>query len=364
MRLGFFPYEAIHYKAAQAYLDKKAAKGWQLREVKGNFALFDRAENPRHFVDLEFGLPPHGDPSREEYFQICYDAGWEHIQTVREMLIFRAMPGTDPLPIQTDREIEWERFQKSFHRTLWNHSLFLGLYALLMFLINRAKSPRALADPYEFFIDTAYLFVCLSGLLFTVLSLFYLLRCRSARQIKAPGKTDTLSYIPLYLSLLILFLILLFDLFTILYPLPTVGYTQEEAPAYLASRPIVTVQDLGFSDGYGSTDARQSPVITYYGYFGNSSYGFRSEYYSCLTEGLARWAFDRRAREAESRNASGLSWRSAPGLGFDECYTAYGGAYLLFRQDKVVVLVCCSGVDLTAPEYLTAIRSRVLGEAS
>ena len=33
MKLGFFPYRALHYKAAQAYLDKKAEQGLALQKV-------------------------------------------------------------------------------------------------------------------------------------------------------------------------------------------------------------------------------------------------------------------------------------------------------------------------------------------
>ena len=50
-KLGFFPYEAMNYKAGQAYLNRKEAQGWELRKVYlGCVARFEEAEKPRHFV--------------------------------------------------------------------------------------------------------------------------------------------------------------------------------------------------------------------------------------------------------------------------------------------------------------------------
>ena len=48
-----------------------------------------------------------------------------------------------------------------------------------------------------------------------------------------------------------------------------------------------------------------------------------------------------------------------PSLGFEESYACRDGDYLLLRQGKVVVLVGCSGVDLTTLENLRIIRDRL-----
>ena len=88
-----------------------------------------------------------------------------------------------------------------------------------------------------------------------------------------------------------------------------------------------------------------------------------TERYDCAGEGLARWTLAQ--RREETRNGSflwgELEWEDAPGLGFDESCVCRGGSYLLFRQGRVVALVGCSGLDLTAPQPLAAVRSRVLG---
>ena len=106
---GFFPYEAMDYKAAQACLDRRAAAGWVLKKVHLNvLARFEPCEGRSHFVDLD--LRRTLDETDPDYLQLCADAGWEKVQSLRGMLLFRSRPGTHPAPIQSDPGMEWERF--------------------------------------------------------------------------------------------------------------------------------------------------------------------------------------------------------------------------------------------------------------
>ena len=59
-----------------------------------------------------------------------------------------------------------------------------------------------------------------------------------------------------------------------------------------------------------------------------------------------------------------LDWYQTPGLGFDQCWVAGGGAYLLLRQGKTVALVGCTGLDLTSPDNLGMLRTRLELEGS
>ena len=72
---GFFPYEAMDYKAAQACLDRRAAAGWVLKKVHLNvLARFEPCEGRSHFVDLD--LRRTLDETDPDYLQLCADAGW------------------------------------------------------------------------------------------------------------------------------------------------------------------------------------------------------------------------------------------------------------------------------------------------
>ena len=94
-------YEAMDYKAAQACLDRRAAAGWVLKKVHLNvLARFEPCEGRSHFVDLD--LRRTLDETDPDYLQLCADAGWEKVQSLRGMLLFRSRPGTHPAPIQSD----------------------------------------------------------------------------------------------------------------------------------------------------------------------------------------------------------------------------------------------------------------------
>ena len=139
---GLFPFEAMDYKAAQAYLDKKAAKGWVLDKLYcKRFARFAPAEGRSHYVDLDLHdmLDDGPDP---DYLQLCEDAGWELLKNVRGMLLFRSQLGRHPAPIQTDEGIEADRFWKKYVRKnflvlLVTLLICIPLLLLLLSLPNR-----------------------------------------------------------------------------------------------------------------------------------------------------------------------------------------------------------------------------------
>lgn len=130
-RFGFFPFTPLDYKAAQDYLDRKAAQGWVLKRLfLGYLAQFEPAQGRRHFVDVcsyaSFG-------ANYDYIQLCSDAGWELIPPtdLHYMVIFRSKLDVDPQPIQSDPNFEWKEF---FRKQVLQRLIFAGLYFLLFWL--------------------------------------------------------------------------------------------------------------------------------------------------------------------------------------------------------------------------------------
>lgn len=130
-KFGFFPFTPLDYKAAQDYLDRKAAQGWVLKRlVLGYLAQFEPAQGRRHFVDVcsyaSFG-------ANYDYIQLCSDAGWELIPPtdLHYMVIFRSKLDVDPQPIQSDPNFEWKEF---FRKQVLQRLIFAGLYLLLFLL--------------------------------------------------------------------------------------------------------------------------------------------------------------------------------------------------------------------------------------
>lgn len=381
-RFGFFPYGAMNYKAAQAGLDRRAAQGWALKHVYfGCIAWFRRAERPSHFVDLDIrsGLDEGADA---DYLQLCADAGWELVQTLRGMLLFRAMPGQSPAPIQTDGALEWERFWEKYRPRLRSFLAALLATGLLAFALSLYT--RNIAVGLASNVTLLYLLYVVLTLLHVLVqwlhSRWYLAKCRRAGRVETPGPAATILDSSRVMLAFFLSLILFYSLAELLGGHKRVDLSwypprQEYTATVDACRewPVVLSSDLGLPDsddsrrleGFGSIlmefleyreiadgEGPEAPVHI-----------LTTERYDCAGEGLARWTLAQ--RREETRNGSflwgELEWEDAPGLGFDESFVCRGGSYLLFRQGRVVALVGCSGLDLTAPQHLAAVRSRVLG---
>ena len=73
-RWGLFLYGALDYKAAQDWLNRLGAEGWQLAENCRDLFGFRRDGRAAvsYAVDLDRNLPP---VEQEAYLRLCADAG-------------------------------------------------------------------------------------------------------------------------------------------------------------------------------------------------------------------------------------------------------------------------------------------------
>jgi hypothetical protein len=113
------------------YLEEMAEKGWMIEKVGHYMAKF-RAVEPKRlkfYVDVyEEGGPltPEKTEESEEYRKLCQESGWTFITSLDYLQFFYADRDSEPVPIQTDEEIE----QKIIEFTLWKKELF-GIFMLL-----------------------------------------------------------------------------------------------------------------------------------------------------------------------------------------------------------------------------------------
>lgn len=381
----------MNYKAAQAYLDRKAQKGWMLKHIYlGAIARFEEAESPRHFVDLDLTRSDF-DGTDEAYLQLCGDAGWEAVQELRGMLIFRALPGRDPAPIQSDREMEWDRFWKKYARKNLITSALVTLAAVgLLALVLRLPSSgtgRSLAAGVASNSSLLYLLAFGLALLSLLLSLvgipLYLFRCRRSGQVETPNRvwawlqdTPFRLYTPLYLLAACIAMAEIFgagktvDLnWSPMYEGNTA--TVEACREY----PVLLADDLGLivpsASQYNTRylDGRRGLLADYLSYSElldyadeeGAFYTLTTERYDCAGIALARWVLD--TRREETRKGSflwgDLDWEPADLSGFEESYACRDNSYLLLRRGKVVALVGCSGVDLCEAENFAVVLERL-----
>ncbi len=379
---GFFPYDMTAYKAAQAYLDKKAAKGWVLDKlVLGSFARFVPAEGRVHAVDFDPLSAFDGGPD-EDYLNLCADAGWELVKNKQRMLLFRSLPGVTPTPLQTDEGMEAERFWKKCIRRnlIWTVILLIWLYGML--LLSTEMSLVTTSPSKEFFCANAGTAAMLLFALAAVYMIWevasYLvtwLRLRTQRRMpqqKGAWVRGILSRV--LVALLVFYYILDFAEIGGLGKTVDVAWTNfgDEYTATVelcASYPVICAGDLGLEPSSSSRylDGHRTLWVDWLDYSEitpgeeGAHHILTTERYQCISEPMAEWFFDQ--RREETANGSGflwgkLEWESVGSkYGFDEICFAREDSYLLARDGSVVILVGASGLDLT--DYMSTIRARL-----
>ena len=370
---GFFPFDAMDYKAAQAYLDKKAAQGWIMDKlVLKWFARFVPAEGRYHCVDLD---TPHvfDDDLDWNYVEFCEDAGWELVTNIRSMLIFRSKLGQHPAPLQTDTELEAEKFWKKYVRRNFSIELFCLLFLVgLIFLLNTFSDPRIsfteLLCSNAAVLGTFYLVVAailLLRSLYRTAAIY--IRFRRTREIirQKPTAAWTAGLLSFLMKVLLILLYLLYlseGLFLgKVVDLAWSTYSNEyTATSELCqSYPVITAADLGleYSDDSRYLDGRRALLAETLSYSeltpGKEGihHILTTERYECVNQAVAQWMFD--ARKAETARGSGFLWGElewgevTSDYGFDRICFARNSSYLLALEGDTVVLVGASELDLT-----------------
>lgn len=381
---GFFPFDAMDYKAAQAYLDKKADDGWVLDQLYcKRFARFVPAEGRCHSVDLDIqeALDDGPDP---DYLQLCEDAGWKLVKRVKGMLLFRSLPGRHPAPIQTDEGIEADRFWKKYVRKNYL-TLLIVLFVLVAFCLLILSLPNREPTVSTLLCTNAVLFL-LPGLVFCAVYLLWSLSSTTGSYIrfrrlgKLPQRGRPGAWQMGVFGFVIILLIVgwwclgLAETFglgkTVDVTLDYVTGEYTATPELCQSYPVVTAADLGQESSAHSRylDGHRSLLVDFLDYseitHGAGLHILTTERYDCAGETLARWMFAIRRRETASGQFlwGKLDWsETAADWDFDQVCVAQDGAYLLLREGSTVVLVGATGFDLTQPEHREIISQRVLG---
>lgn len=129
-----FAYPVMDIKAAEAMLNHQAEQGWRLEKLwLGLLASFVPAEEPvTYCIDWY-------DPNREDgldYRTLLSDAGWRRVGQLSYWNLYEAPAGT--APIQTDGELEYQRFRKKALRRMaigWAVPLFFVALLVLLCLL-------------------------------------------------------------------------------------------------------------------------------------------------------------------------------------------------------------------------------------
>ena len=163
-RWKLFTYPLMDTKAAEAMLNAQGAQGWQLNKIWFRLlACFEPARTPvTYCIDW---ADPIGD-EYEDYVDLCAQAGWTLKQQADHWNIYEAPAGTPP--IQTDSQLEYQRFQDKVMRWL-KLSAGAELIALVLLGIICLGQPEGLGFSLTLISSSTTL-----GLLLFVFPLFLL----------------------------------------------------------------------------------------------------------------------------------------------------------------------------------------------
>lgn len=141
IRRCWFPFLGTDYKAVQRWLDRKAAQGWELEEAGPLLARFRRTGRRDLRCCVDIADQGRRNRAREEYLELCAQAGWVLVDTVRGMNLFKSKPGSAPAPIHTDPALELARFGKKFVGTQIAAVLTPLIAGGLSFALRRLTGP-------------------------------------------------------------------------------------------------------------------------------------------------------------------------------------------------------------------------------
>lgn len=369
--------EAVDYKTAQRWLDDMAGKGWELERCNRIFATFRKVENRtvRHFADL---CPRWED--REDYLRLCADAGWEQVSKVNGMDLFRAQPGREVTPIQSDKGLEGKRYFRK--KLVVEFFLYIVTFLLLVVLVPWLFSMQT-DWRVQLITSAAAQITALSFTLFTLHLLWTLghyiaLSLRYRREGEVPRAALTLcrARVALYWVAWLLYLVgqVLIPFSNLLAGRPvSVGLATPAAAdwARVEEAPVPTLEELGageeetfllyldrprsfLTEGWDYTQCAGEDAIW-------------CERYTCISEHVARMLVHALRESKERSGPAGygmLQFSPQPLTGADESWTAREGTFVLIRKGREVAFVGWrTGEDTEAiteeavwPEVLAALH--------
>ena len=130
-----FHFSAGDFKSVEGYLNRQAAKGWELERVGLLVGKWRRTERDDLTWCVDLAKPRQERDEQEEYLALCREGGWELAAVSNGMYLFKSAAGENPAPVQTDRELERRNYNRYYIREIILNIIvvaaFLAFYALM-----------------------------------------------------------------------------------------------------------------------------------------------------------------------------------------------------------------------------------------
>lgn len=148
VKYTLFTFSPDIYKGVEQYLNEQAAQGWELEKVGWSFARFRATDRTdlRYSVDMVPGRKE----GQEEYLDLCREVGWEQVARRGAMVMFASLPGRDPVPIQTDPQVEQSNYRREYRREL---TMVFGIVliwaAFCRWILHQTGGVKGSAEVFE-----------------------------------------------------------------------------------------------------------------------------------------------------------------------------------------------------------------------
>ena len=298
-----FPFLTMDYKAAEVWLNQKAAQGWQYTSKTTLWGYLFRLRRTER-TDLRYCVDISGGKKDQDYRDFLNQAGWGWEGTVRGMDIFSSLPGADPVPIQTDAGLERQRFGRRYFWRTWLSELavILLVMALIVWFYGYLISPTdlplfflSILSSWWDLLRLALLPIFLVSVLWelTALPLYYFRSRRDGLPDPDSRRAWRRGVAEFAVSMLIK-LILILNLILSFLPDSEYRYSQSEREG-LRDQPVITAEEVGLIyAGYAMDSVHTStPLVNRWEYLelvdcdSTWSLFLYTRRYHCLWEGLA-----------------------------------------------------------------------------
>lgn len=203
----------------ERHLEKMAAKGWLLDKIYGFIHVYKRIEPAKLKFSVQYLYQGSAYLSSDEeavleYREVLEEAGWTFLADSGEVQVFYSEE-ENPVPIDTEPEVEYRSIVKSFLRNVLPLILLIFLYSFFML---KSRDDYLEYFPLEYFSNSSRLIldgIFISGMVFSAIEIFLFLIWKSLTKKSLSTGSGLVSIKPMkYFEIIVAVIIIMALIFT------------------------------------------------------------------------------------------------------------------------------------------------------